>query len=147
MPSDQSSLTPLVCIGFHWFVIAKTIASDPSRLVSSPQPLILTQGLASLSMKLLGKQSARAFAMNLVMVCLLLCAQTIVVVHATEHVTHEHTEFCDLAETAAQHDTQEATQQHFLPAQISRTPLSDLECTSRVSSTPSHTDIRAPPFS
>lgn len=98
-------------------------------------------------MKLLGKQSTRSFAMNLVMACLLFCAHTIVVVHATEHDTHEHTEFCDLADSAAQHDPQEATEQHFLSAQISITTHSDLEFTSRVSSTPAYTDIRAPPFS
>ena len=98
-------------------------------------------------MKLLGKQSPCASAMNLIMACLLLCAQTIVVVHATEHVTHEHTEFCDLADTAAQHDAQEATAQHYLPAQLSTTPLADLEFSSRVFSTPAYTDIRAPPYS
>ena len=85
--------------------------------------------------------------MNLIMACLLFCAQGIVIVHATDHLTHEHTEFCDLADTAAQHDAQEATAQQFFPAQISITPLADLEFTSRVSSTPAYTDIRAPPFS
>jgi hypothetical protein len=100
-----------------------------------------------LSMKLLGKQSPSAFAMQLIMACLLFCAQTIVIVHATEHVTHEHTEFCDLAETAAQHDAQEVAKQHCLPPQISKTSLSDLDLTARISSTPAYTCIRAPPFS
>lgn len=43
--------------------------------------------------------------MRLLIACLLLFAQTLSVVHATDHHSHEHSSFCDLADSIAKHGT------------------------------------------
>ena len=83
--------------------------------------------------------------MNLFIACLLLFAQTVSVVHATEHFFHEHSEFCDLADTVAQSDT--------LPAPEVQVPLTSIDGRKLLHVIPDQVlarrsgtiDIRAPP--